>query len=282
MITTSPNPYSIVADMLASVVNQHVTRGDVCELGSRLEDRVTRWIGEFIGYPAAAGILTSGGSTANLIALTAARTKALGRDVRRRGLSGARLVAYASTEVHISIERALDVLGIGADNLKRLPTDGTFRMHPGRLESTIRADREAGLTPFAVIAQGGSVTTGAVDPLNEIASVCEEAQVWLHVDGAYGAPAARVDGAKGLFAGLAEADSVTVDPHKWLYVGYESGCLLVKGDRTLESSFGGDGVSYLRADTLTDAPRFHESRPGHVSRFPGAESLGHVCGIGRG
>ena len=256
MVTTSPNPYALLADILACAVNQHVARGDVAEFGSRLEALVVRWIGEFMGYPTGSGVLTGGGASANLIALAVARTAALGQAVRRRGLGGAPLVAYASRETHISTERAVDLLGIGTDNLKRIPVDAAFRLDVGALEEAIRADRAAGSLPFAVIAQGGSVATGAVDPLDGIASVCERENLWLHVDAAYGGPAAAVQPARTAFSGLARADSVTVDPHKWLYVNYECGCLLTKGVGALESSFGADGASYLRADAPTDAPDF--------------------------
>jgi aromatic-L-amino-acid decarboxylase len=254
MVTTSPNPYALLADILACAVNQHLARGDVGEFGSRLEERVIGWVGEFMGCPGASGILTGGGASANLIALAAARRATLGPEVRRRGLNGAQLVAYASSETHISTERAIDVLGIGVDNLRKLPVDDRFRLRVDALENAIREDRAAGRVPFAVIAQGGSVATGAVDPLVDIAAVCSRQRLWLHVDAAYGGPAAAVEPA--LFAGLASADSVTVDPHKWLYVNYECGCLLVKAKGVLESAFGAEGASYLRADTPNDAPDY--------------------------
>lgn len=256
MVTTSPNPYALLADILSCAVNQHLARGDVGEFGSRLEERVLRWIGDFIGYPAASGILTSGGASANLIALGAARTAALGAAVRRRGLNGAPVIVYASTETHISTERAIDVLGIGSDNLRKISVDEGFRLDVSALEEAIQADRARGLIPLAVIAQGGSAATGAIDPLEEIASVCEREKLWLHVDAAYGGPAAAVEPAKQAFRGLARADSVTVDPHKWLYVNFECGCLLTKRSRMLEAAFGGEGASYLRPDVPTDAPDF--------------------------
>jgi len=256
MVTTSPNPYALLADILACAVNQHLARGDVAEFGSRLEERVVCWVGEFVGYPAGSGIITSGGASANLCALAAARTAVLGSDVRRRGLNGTQLVAYASTETHISTERAIDVLGIGAENLWRIPVDAHFRLDVRTLANAIQTDRAAGAVPFAVIAQGGSVATGAVDPLDELATLCERERLWLHVDAAYGGPAAAVEPTRHLFAGLARADSVAIDPHKWLYVNYECGCLLLKSARALEAAFGVEGASYLRADAATDAPDF--------------------------
>jgi aromatic-L-amino-acid decarboxylase len=256
MMTTSPNPYALRADIMACAVNQHVARGDVGEFGSRLEERVLRWIGDFLGYPTGSGTLTSGGSSANLLALAAARAAALGEGVRRRGLSGVPLVAYASSETHISVERAIDVLGVGTENLRRIPVDACFRLKVDALQDAIEADRAAGLVPFAVVAQGGSVGTGAIDPLNEMASICEREKLWLHVDAAYGGPAAAVESTRQLFAGLARADSLTIDPHKWLYINFECGCLLTKTAGVLESAWGMGSASYLRSDALTDAPDF--------------------------
>ncbi|MGH8243734.1 MAG: pyridoxal phosphate-dependent decarboxylase family protein [Steroidobacteraceae bacterium] len=265
MVTTSPNPYALLADILACAVNQHQARGDVCEFGSRLEERAVRWIGNFMGYPAVSGLLTSGGASANLVALAAARTSALGKEVRRTGLNGIPLVAYASSETHISTERAIEVLGIGTDNLRKISADKDFRLRASSLQDDIQTDRAAGRVPFAVIAQGGSVASGAVDPLDEIASVCRRENLWLHVDAAYGGPAAAVESTRQAFVGLEKADSVTVDPHKWLYVNYECGCLLVKDARVLESTFGAEAASYLRADVPMDAPDYM-SRGVDISR----------------
>jgi aromatic-L-amino-acid decarboxylase len=253
MVTTSPNPYALLADILICAFNQHQARGDVGEFGARLEARVVRWIGDFINYPASSGTLTGGGASANVIALAAARRKALGPDVRRRGIAGAPLVAYASSETHMTTVRALDVLGLGGDNLRRLKSDEGFRLDVSVLQSAIDGDRKAGSIPFAVIGQGGSVATGAVDALREIGALCERERLWFHVDAAYGGPAAAVD--KALFAGLESAHSVTIDPHKWLYVNYECGCLLTREEHVLEAAFG-ESVSYLAADTPTDAPDF--------------------------
>ncbi len=256
MVTASPNPYALLAEILACAVNQHVMRGDVCELACRLEQRVIGWLGKFMEYPAASGTLTSGGATANLLAIAAARTSALGSGVRRRGLDGVPLVAYASSQTHVSTMRAMDILGIGADNLRTLPVDNRYRLDLAALEDAVRSDRDAGRRPFAVVAQGGSVAVGAVDPLDAIAGLCERERLWLHVDAAYGGPAAGVEPAKQLFRGLARADSVTVDPHKWLSVNYECGCLLVKRAEGLEAAFAPDEASYLKSDTATDAPDF--------------------------
>jgi aromatic-L-amino-acid decarboxylase len=254
MVTTSPNPYALLADILACAVNQHLARGDVCEFAARLEERAIQWIAQFTGYPAASGTLTPGGASANLVALMAARTAVLGKAGRNNGLNGTSLVAYASTESHISVERAIDVLGIGTDNLRRLPVGSDFRVNTDALRSAIASDRAAGHIPFAVIAQGGSVTTGAVDPLSDIAQICSRENIWLHVDGAYGGAAAAV--APEIFAGLALADSVTIDPHKWLYVNYDCGCVLTRRPLVLEQAFGAETASYLRADSQTDAPDF--------------------------
>jgi aromatic-L-amino-acid/L-tryptophan decarboxylase len=256
MVTTSPNPYALLADVLACAVNQHVARGDVAEFASRLEMRCIEWIGAFLNYPAASGVLTSGGTAANLLALAAARANVLGEDARRKGVGGARLTAYASAEAHSSIERAVNILGIGTDYLRRIPVDACFRIQPQALEAAIQTDRAQGLTPFAVIAQGGSVVTGSVDSLDEVAAICERQRLWLHVDAAYGGPAAAVEEGRSVFAGLQRADSVTIDPHKWLYINYECGCLLFRKSGVVEAVLGGNSASYLKSDIATDAPDF--------------------------
>jgi aromatic-L-amino-acid/L-tryptophan decarboxylase len=254
MVTTSPNPYALLADVLACAVNQHVARGDIAQFASRLEERCIQWIGSLLNYPVASGVLTSGGTSANLVALAAARSAVLGEDVRRNGVGGAQLTAYASFEGHSSVERAMNILGVGTEKLRRIPVDSGYRIETEALEAAIQADRAAGLTPFAVIAQGGSVVTGSVDPLDEVAAICERHRLWLHVDAAYGGPAAAVDETRSLFRGLERADSVTVDPHKWLYINYESGCLLFKKAGVVEAALGSNSASYLKADVETDAP----------------------------
>ena len=172
---------------------------------------------EFVGFPAAAGAFTSGGTVSNMTALAAARERAIPGS-RRHGLGGVAATLYCSEEAHYSIERAAELLGIGSGNVRSLPIDGDRRLAPEAVAEAIRADRAAGRVPVAVVATAGTTLTGAVDPIGALADVCAEEGVWLHVDGAYGLPAATTPSAGHLFAGLDRADSVTLDAHKWLYL----------------------------------------------------------------
>jgi aromatic-L-amino-acid/L-tryptophan decarboxylase len=188
-----------------------------------VEHQAVGWIGEFHGYPAATGAFTSGGTISNVTALAAARERALPGS-RYTGLAGLRPAVYCSEEVHYSVTRAVELLGIGSENLRAIPLDGLRRMRTDALAEAIDADTAAGVTPIAVVATGGTTLTGAVDPIDEIAGACEPRGVWLHVDGAYGLPAAAVRA--DLFAGLARADSCSVDAHKWLYLPKACGVVM--------------------------------------------------------
>lgn len=257
MIKTSPNPFAIAADMLSPVFNQHVARGDLGALGAAVEQRAIEWIAEFVGYPARDGILTSGGSTALLTAFAAARSSVFGPAVRSKGVASLHnVVAYTSDQVHFSVGRALDLLGFGRNSLRRLPGDPNFRLDPEALENAILADREKGRRPWMVVANGGTVATGAVDPIDELARLCARHNLWLHVDAAYGGPAARAPSADGLFAGIDKADSISLDPHKWLYTTYESGCVLFREEGPLEAAFRPEEATYIARDQDTEWPDF--------------------------
>jgi glutamate/tyrosine decarboxylase-like PLP-dependent enzyme len=198
---------------------------------SQLELTVLDWFKEWVGYPSEAeGILVSGGSAANLSALACARESLVG-EMRDD------LVIYASDQSHSSIARGARTLGFQADQLRVLPVDDEYRMRPDALEGAIAADRKAGRKPLIVCAAAGSTNTGAVDPLHEIANISEEAGVWLHVDGAYGGFAALTERGRELLAGIERADSITLDPHKWLYQPFECGCLLIRQGEQLERAF---------------------------------------------
>jgi aromatic-L-amino-acid decarboxylase len=199
-----------------------------------LEEQTVRWVGEFVGYPATNGAFTSGGTISNMTALAAARERALPGS-RAAGLSGARVAVYASAEVHYSITRAVELLGIGSDRLRNVPIDERHRMQADPLAEAIDRDVADGVTPIAVVATAGTTLTGAVDPVGAIADVCQERKVWLHVDGAYGLPAAAVDPEK--FEGVERADSVSVDAHKWLYVPKACSVVLVREERSLSKAF---------------------------------------------
>jgi aromatic-L-amino-acid decarboxylase len=189
-----------------------------------LEEQALRWMAEFVGYPLAQGVFTSGGMTSNLTALLAAREHAL-PGARETGVNGRAAAVYCSDEAHHSVVRGVEVAGLGSSAVRRIPLDARRRMRPDALERALAADHANGVTPVAVVATAGTTLTGAVDPLDAIAAVCERHGVWLHVDGAYGVPAAAAPSTAALFTGLDRADSVTVDAHKWM--GVQKSCSLV-------------------------------------------------------
>jgi aromatic-L-amino-acid decarboxylase len=193
-------------------------------------------VSEFVGYPATNGAFTSGGTISNVTALAAARERSLPGS-RAAGLGGSRVAVYCSAEVHYSITRAVELLGIGSDNLRDLPIDDAHRMRPDALAEQLDRDAAAGITPIAVVATAGTTLTGAIDPIDAIADVCAERGVWLHVDGAYGAPAAAIATHATRFDGLARADSLSVDAHKWLYLPKACGVVLVREADALRSAF---------------------------------------------
>ena len=223
----------VLGDLLASCfdVNLAVWAG----AASEVEDQAVRWVSEFVGYPAAAGAFTSGGTISNVTALAAARERAL-PGARREGMAGRRASLYCSREAHYSVIRSAELLGIGSDQVRALELDGLRRLRPDAVAGAIDADRAAGITPVAVVATAGTTLTGAVDRIDVLADVCEERDVWLHVDGAYGVAAASTPSAGHLFAGLDRADSVTLDAHKWLYLPKACGVVLVRRHEDLHGA----------------------------------------------
>jgi aromatic-L-amino-acid decarboxylase len=200
-----------------------------------IEKQAVRWAAEFIGYPPeAGGAFTSGGTVSNTSALAAAREHALPGS-RQAGLAATRTAVYCSQEVHYSITRAIEMLGIGSSNLRAIPLDEQRRLIPEALAEAIDRDRADGVTAIAVVATAGTTLTGAIDPLDAIADVCEERDVWMHIDGAYGLPAASVR--PELFRGLDRASSVSVDAHKWLYLPKACGIVLVRRQEDLADAF---------------------------------------------
>lgn len=237
-ITSSAAPIGALGDFLAAAVNPNVGAWRLAPMASEIEAQTVRWIAELIGYPTdCGGLLVSGGNMANFVCFLAARTNKAGGDVRRQGLGARVLRLYVSAETHTWVQKAADLFGLGTDSIRWIPTDKRQRMDLGALRSRIQADLEAGARPFLVVGNGGSVSTGAVDPLPEIAEICREYRLWFHVDGAYGAVAAAVPGVSPDLAGLSMADSVAVDPHKWLYAPVEAGCALVRNAAHLRDTF---------------------------------------------
>jgi len=238
-ITSSPAPLGILGDLLAAAVNPNVGAWILSPMATEIEAQTVRWIAELIGYPTrGGGLLVSGGNVANLVSFLAARAARAGWDVRRRGLRDApALRAYASEETHTWVQKAADLSGLGTDAIRWIPADGRQRMDVEALRRAIADDRAAGARPFLVVGTAGSVSTGAVDPLPALAAVCREHGLWFHVDGAYGGFAAAAPDAPADLRALAEADSVAVDPHKWLYAPLEAGCVLVRDPGALPAAF---------------------------------------------
>ncbi len=239
-ITSSPAPIGMLGDFLASAINPNVGAWKLSPSASEIEGQAIRWIAELIGYPAdCGGILVSGGNMANFVCFVAARAARAGFDIRREGLSASRrqLTVYASAETHTWIQKATDLAGLGTESIRWIPTDAALRMDVAQLERRLDADTADGHEPLMVIGTAGSVSTGAVDPLGEIARVCRDRAIWLHVDGAYGGVAAAAQGVPDDLRALRLADSIAVDPHKWLYTPIEAGCALVRDRSALSHAF---------------------------------------------
>ena len=254
-INATADPIGIAADYLAAAMNPNCWGGDHAAI--HVEHRVMAWIAEILGYPPnAEGILVSGGSMANFTALAAARRAMTPGNVREDGLAGEgrpRLAVYASDQVHHCVDKAVDLLGLGTKSLRRIPTDGQFRMRMDLLREAISRDRQAGLLPAIVVGNAGTVNTGAVDPLEQIADLCRDEGLWFHADGAYGAMAMISSKLAPLFSGLSRADSIAADPHKWLYVPYEAGATLVKEPGRLRDTFR-KFPEYLASDPESPFP----------------------------
>jgi glutamate/tyrosine decarboxylase-like PLP-dependent enzyme len=255
-ITASAAPIGILGDFLASAVNQNTGAWFLSPMASEIEAQTVRWIAELLGFPTTCGgILVSGGNMANIICFLAARQTKAGWDVRTAGLhENKKLRVYCSKETHTWIQKAADMSGIGTDSIRWIPTGRDLSMDTAQLQNQIQADREAGEHPFIVIGTAGSVSTGAIDNLPEIAKICREEDLWFHVDGAYGGFAAMLPGTSPELRALGEADSVAVDPHKWLYAPLEAGCALVRDPEKLREAFayhppyyhfGVEAINYL-------------------------------------
>jgi aromatic-L-amino-acid decarboxylase len=261
-ITGSPAPLGMLGDLLASAVNPNVGAFVLSPVATELEKQTVRWIAELIGFPSTCGgIMVSGGNMANMVAFLAARHAKAPWDIRQKGLqAGPQLVAYASKETHTWIQKAADLFGLGLDAVRWIETDEQLRMNTTALERAIQADQASNTyTPFIVIGTGGSVSTGAIDPLGEIAAICKRHSLWFHVDGAYGAPAAVLPDAPADLKALSLADSVAVDPHKWLYAPLEAGCTLVRDPKHLIDSFSFHPAYYHFSDSDGETPtNFHE------------------------
>jgi len=247
-VNSPPAVMGIFADQLAAMMNPSVAGGNHAAV--HVERQVIRWFAEILGLPSTAmGLLVSGGSMANLTALAAARHAKAGFDVRVRGMQSGdqRLIVYMSEEGHGCIRKAAELLGIGGDWLRVIPVNDRSEMRVDVLTQTIDRDLQDGHRPMAVAASAGTVNTGAIDDLAAIARVCRDRDIWFHVDGAYGAAARLSSRYRERLAPLALADSIALDPHKWLYVPVEAGLVLVRDAANLRSAFS-LVPPYLRTD----------------------------------
>lgn len=240
-IIGSPAPIGALADLLAASLDPNVSSWWRSAMATEIEVQTVRWIAELVGYPQdCAGLLTSGGSMANYIGLLAARKSCTPWEIRSRGLleGGCRpLRLYASDQTHAWIEKAADMFGLGTDSIRWIPCDSRQRLDLDALTRAIQADRELGELPLLVVGNAGTTATGAIDPLHELADMCKQEQLWFHVDGAYGAFAAMLPDAPPELRALGLADSLALDPHKWLYQPLEAGCVLVRDADLLKETF---------------------------------------------
>jgi aromatic-L-amino-acid decarboxylase len=238
------------ADLLAAGVNMNLGGWQLSPSATEIELELTRWFaGEVFGLPpGGGGLITSGGAMANFVGLKAARDHRAGWNVRTDGLAGREpLAMYMSSETHVVSERAADMLGVGTHGVRKIPVDGEWRIRIDLLREQIGRDRAEGRRPFVVVGSAGTVSTGAVDPLAELADVCESEGLWFHVDAAYGGPAMLADDLRPMFSGIERADSIAFDPHKWLYTPHSGGCVLVRAMEHLKESFDAD-ASYIHQD----------------------------------
>ncbi len=247
-VASPGTPIASIGGLLAAALNINVTAWRSAPAAAELEHVTIGWLKEMLGYPAeAAGLFTSGGSMANFAALAAARSARAGVDVVRDGVAaaGRPMCVYVSEEGHFSVAKAAGMLGIGEANVRSVRTDARLRIDLSDLERRIAADTAAGRLPFCVVANAGTTASGAFDPIREIAEVARRHHLWLHVDAAYGGFAALAPSARPLFAGIEAADSVVLDPHKWLYLPVGCGCVLYRDPATARAAFGHD-ADYTR------------------------------------
>ncbi len=240
-VNSPPAPMGILADFLAAGLNPSVAGGD--HSATYIEHAALNWLKAWLSYPIeSGGILTSGGSVANLVGLAVMRTVKAEGNIRSEGFRGETrpMTIYTSAQGHSCLQKAVELLGFGSGALRMIPVDDDFRMDIDLLKEWISSDRSAGFRPVCVAANAGTVNTGAVDPLDGIADLCEAEGLWFHVDGAYGALgilAEQTGGVNGIYKGIERADSLAVDPHKWMYIPMECGCALVRDEAAMSETF---------------------------------------------
>jgi glutamate/tyrosine decarboxylase-like PLP-dependent enzyme len=256
-ITSSAAPSGALADLLAAAVNPNVGAQILSPVATEIEKCTIKWLAEFIGVDAGYdGLLVSGGNMANFTAFLAARTAKAKNAIKEEGLdnTAGRMLIYCSQNTHTWIEKAAALFGHGTRAIRWIPTDIFDRMDTSLLEKAVKEDLLAGHQPFMVVGTAGDVSSGAVDDLRSIAAVCKTYDLWFHIDGAYGMPAAALPSQRRVFDGMKQADSIALDPHKWLYCPLEAGCTLVKNPRHL-------------TDTFSSHPAYYNFNSGEVHNF---------------
>jgi aromatic-L-amino-acid decarboxylase len=250
-ITSSPAPIGALADLLAATINPNVGAQILSPVATEIEKQTIQWLAEFIGVsPTYGGILVSGGNMANFTGFLAARTAKAPKEIKEKGISNAtnQLTVYCSDTTHTWVEKAVILFGLGTDSIRWIPSDAKNKMNISLLEQKIEEDVKSGCTPMMIVGTAGDVSTGSVDNLQEIARVSKKHNSWFHIDGAYGVPAAIVPKYKALFNGMEDADSIALDPHKWLYSPLEAGCALVKNPQHLLDTFSSHPEYYNFSD----------------------------------
>jgi aromatic-L-amino-acid decarboxylase len=246
LITPSPNPVGVIADFISSALNQNVGAYSIGPSAVAMERRVVRWLTDLCGYDDnAGGNLTSGGMMANLIGLKVGRDAVTGDRAQHEGIHE-RWAVYASEERHVSVDKAVDCIGLGRNALRPLPTDANFQVRIDALEEAIAQDKKNGIRPMAIVGIFGTTNTGAVDDIRELRRIADREKIWLHVDAAYGGGMLLSHSGPMRDRGLELADSITIDPHKWFYAPLDAGAVLVKDHRRLTASFG------MKPSYLTD------------------------------
>ena len=282
-VNSPPSPAGVAVAPLAAAMNPSCAGGD--HAGVLLERTAVRWLAELVGFPhpPGAGLLTSGASMATVIALATSRQRAV-RDVRESGLYGHRpLAVYLSAEGHGCVRKAAELLGLGGRYIRTVPVDRAFRMDIGALSRLIREDQEAGVRPLFVAASAGTVNTGAIDPLDDVAEVTRAHGLWFHVDGAYGALGVLYGGAGvagHTHAGMELADSLALDPHKWLGVPVDAGCLLLRDPAGPREAFS-LVPPYLRDDGADELGWFSEYGPEQTRPFRALRVWATIAHLGR-
>ena len=263
-VVGSGTPFGILAEMLAATMNTNVAGGE--QIANYVETQVLEWTKEMLGYDLnASGLLVSGASIANLIGLTVARNIKANYDIVKHGVQASKksLTIYGSTEMHGSIDRTIQLLGLGLDSLKKIEVNKKFEIRLDILRNTIEADIKAGYQPICILGNAGTVNTGSIDDLNALADIAKEFNMWFHVDGAFGVWCKLSPQSKSLVEGIERADSIAFDFHKWMYINYDVGCVLVRNrkDHFDAFNFSGDYTAHLERGTGSGETWFSDYGP---------------------